>query len=81
MGLFDRKKTNDVEEDENKEESEEIYEHEVDCNNCGDSNILLEIPFGMTVMDYANKENPQCERCGCSIFNDSEEESPKKKDD
>ena len=71
MGFFNRKDDEEVkktkveeETEEEEEESEDVYEMELECENCQDTEAY-EIPFGTTVDDFA--KGKKCEVCGCLI--------------
>jgi len=81
MGIFNkgeelkRKVDEDIIEEETDEENEsEIYEVDLDCSNCGNSNSV-EIPMGVLVSEFIKKA--KCETCGCislRVLEDEEDE-------
>jgi len=46
----------------------EKYRLDLKCRNCGKNNFNVEIPMGTTIEEHGEKENPLCDRCGCSII-------------
>ncbi len=69
MSIFGINEEDKVEEPQEEESEEKIYEMEITCHNC-ETQTTTEIPCGKTVKDFI--KGKKCECCECILQEEEE---------